>query len=480
MKVLKPYDQLYKTDKTYVLLKSGRNGGKSKAVAQYIVRKFLQDEGDFIVTRAYSQDLRDSMYAEILTVLQEIDNEQGTRIYEHIKTGSRPLKIRNKLNGNTISFMGIGGPDVDRTKGVKPDKDYQAVVVEEMQQIKSENNLNEALETFIRNMRDDAKVIMMFNPPRLASHWTNEMYRLKDKNSDEYLTLSTSYKNIAKVLNKHTLSRILSEKEVNPSEYRYRFLGETEGLFGSVYASFDRKLHFIGEDFARQMAKKVGVHSFVIGADPAATRDATALVPKFILNNGQIIVPPYFFHDPKKSGTIPNAKLAPIIKEWIFWLIKDWDLNPNMRIHMVFDTNGISQDLMNTINYTFPRNVMTRIFSQKKVIEMADIVKDAFSRNLVFIVDSGGYYNFIKNTDKHEWKFTTDNFVIGIHHGITQLEHVVWNENGDGFDKNVPNDWTDAFTYGLVFYLKNKGNLYFPIPERYYTPKLEEDREVEG
>ena len=477
MRVLTPYDQLYTTDKTYILMKSGRNGGKSKATAQYIVRRFFEEDGDFVITRAYSQDLRDSLYSEILTVIDEIDREHGTKLYEQIKTGTRPLKISNMLNGNVIHFLGIGGPDIDRSKGYTSKKKWTAIVVEEMQQIKNENNLNEALETFVRNMKDSAKVIMMFNPPRRASHWVNELFRLKKHNDDDYFTLYTTYKDIAGVLNRHTLARIEAEKEVNPTDYRHRFLGETEGLFGSVYASFDRNIHVISEDFAKNFVKKIGIYSFLIGADPAATRDATALVPILLLRNGQMVVVDYFYHDPKKDGVITNDKLAPIVKEWIDWLLDKWGMTRNMRVSMVFDTNGVSQDLMRTIQYRFPANIETAVYSQKRVIEMADVVKDAFSRNLMFIVDSGGYRRFTKVTGKNQYEFTDQNFVVGVNHAITQLEQVIWNEAGDGFDKDVPNDVTDALTYGTVFYLKNKGNMYFPTPQYFYKPLEVKDKE---
>ena len=464
MDILKPYDQLYTTDKTYIIIKSGREAGKSKAAAQFSVHKFFQEEGDQVITRAYSSDLRQSMYTEILAVIQEIDYEMGSHLYNQVETRTRPLKIVNKLNGNVIHFKGIGGADLERTKGFTTEKQLSLVMVEEMQQVETEGNLKEALDTFMRKMKDDAKVLMLFNPKKRASHWVNEYYRIKEYNDDNFLCIHTSYMSIAQYLNRHALASIEAEREVNPTEYKHRFLGETEGLFGAVYSSFDRDKHLLGEDFAKTMVKKIGIHAFLVGADPASTRDATALVPIILLKNGQMMVVDYFYHDPQKNGVVTNDKLTPIIQTWLEETMKKWNMNERMRVDMVFDSNAVSQDLMRTIQYRFPANFQSKVFSQKRVIEMADIIRDAFSRNLVYIVDQGGYYNWV-----------TGKFIYGVNPLVTQLEQNVWNENGDGFDKNVPNDMTDALTYGTVHYLKNKGNMYFPMPKNFYEPIEKED-----
>lgn len=459
MDLLKPYDQLYTSDKTYVLIKSGREAGKSKAAAQYVVSKFFGEDGDQAVTRAYSSDLRQSMYTEILTVIQELDNEMGTTLYQQIDTFTRPLKIVSKINGNEIHFKGIGGADLERTKGFTTKKPLSLIIVDEMQQLESENNLKEALDTFVRKIKDDAKILMLFNPKRRASHWVNEFYRIKENNDDRYLTIHTTYVDIAQKLNRHALSSIEAEREINPTEFKHRFLGETEGLFGAVYSSFDRSQHLINEDFAKVFVKNVGIHAFLIGADPASTRDATALVPILLLKNGQMVVVDYFYHEPQKNGPVTNDKLTPIIFKWMEEVMVKWNVNRRMRVEMVFDSNAVSQDLMNTISYRAPYNVKSSVYSQKKVVQMADIIRDSFSRNLIYIVDSGGYRNYI-----------TGKFMYKLHPLVSQLEQVVWNENGDGFDKNVPNDLTDALTYGTVFYLKNKDNIYFPTPKRFYNP----------
>ena len=453
MKVMDRYKDVFTTDKTYIFLKSGRVAGKSKAGAQLITQYLFERDGDIFVGRAYGSDIQQSIMAEIINVVEELG------MMSAIETRTRPLKIINKLNGNKIHFMGIGGADVHRTKGYVPDKPYWSLIAfDELQQLTKQENLDEAMDTFLRHLDPEGKVLYMFNPDRRASHWCNEYFRLKEYD-DEFLCIYSNYKYIAKVLNTHTLRKIEVTKETNPSEYKHRYLGETEGLFGAVYASFIRDQHLIEKDFAKQLLKKIGLAHFIIGVDPASTKDATALVPILLMRNGQVIVADYFYHDPKQNGVVTNDRITPLIQQWLEDLSKDWKIPYNQPIHMLFDSNAVSQDLMYTLQYRLPSNVEVQTYSQKRIIEMADIMKSAFSRNLLFISDSGGYYNYV-----------TKRFIRGSNPLVTQLETVVWNEAGDGFENKVPNDATDALTYGVAHYLRNKGNMYYPEPRHFYKP----------
>lgn len=463
MEVLKPYDQLFKTDKQYIFMKSGRSAGKSTAGGgQFPFYKFFKEDGDMIMCRASTSDLQASLMAEIMSVI----NAEG--LGDAVETRTRPLKIINKLNGNKIYFKGIGGADIHRTKGFKPDKKLSLIIVDELQQVERQANLDEAMDTFLRHLKPNGKIVYMFNPQRRASHWVNEFFRLS-KHNDDYLTIETDYRNIAQKLNKHSLARILNEKDINPTEYRFRYLGETEGLFGAVYASFDRDSHLIPHDWLKKYVEKIGIASVIVGADPAATRDATALVPSLILKSGQIVVADYFYHDPKRNGNVTNDSITPYIQTWLTEVMEEWGIKRNNRVTMIFDTNAVSQDLMNTLDYRLPPNFQTMVYPGKKIIEMADVMRSAFSRNMILIADKGYYKNYI-----------TGKKMYGVNPLVTQLEQVIWNEAGDGFDRNVPNDMTDALTYSTVFYLKNKGNLYLPQPSRFYKPLELEEEEQEG
>lgn len=451
MQIMKVYKDIFNKEPTYKFLKSGRAAGKSVQAAQKVFKVFFEEDGDIVVFRSNYADIKQSFYQEIINVIVEFE------LFKYIELRQKPLVITNKYNGNKIHFLGIGGADVHRTKGFKPDKMLSMVVGEELQQVPAQTNLDEAMATFLRFLKDEGEVMYLFNPDRRASHWCNEYYRIKKYDSN-YLCLHTTYKDIAKVLSKHLLTEIEVERITNPSNYRHRYLGETEGLHGAVYASFDRDIHLITESQVSHLIKTVGIHQLLIGGDPAYTIDATALVPVLLLKNGQAVALNFFFHDPKVNGVITNANLVPYLRRWLEEdIVKRWGLARQSRIDLVFDTQG--GDLMRQMSYTFPKNFVFQTYSQKNIIEMAHYMQNAFSKNVAFVLDEGGYYNYI-----------TDRFVQGSHPLVTQLEQVIWNEAGDGFEKKVPNDLTDAFTYAIAFYFKNPASLHFPNKDYYYKP----------
>lgn len=208
------------------MVKSGRDAGKSKFSAQYIVKNFFQYERNILVCRANYGDLQDSMFQEITDVLEE------ERLIQFTEQRTRPLKIINKLNGNIIYFKGVGGADLSRTKGFKTSKKLSLIMFDELQQLPDQSNLDQALATFRRHLDNEiGKVLMCFNPEPQNSHWCNEYYRINTENNT-YLTLWTSYKDIAGILSKVDIEAIEMERIINPSNYKYLYLGETNGLFG--------------------------------------------------------------------------------------------------------------------------------------------------------------------------------------------------------------------------------------------------------
>ena len=68
------------------------------------------------------------------------------------------------------------------------------------------------------------------------------------------------------------------------------------------------------------------------------------------------------------------------------------------------------------------------------------------------IVDFGGYYDFYAN----RWTPTTADTEPLVY----QLESVVWKNYK--LDPEIPNDYTDALTYGANVYFNNPDNLYLP------------------
>ena len=460
MLILEPYDKALLTEKRYILIRSGRDAGKSKFASQWIVKNAVEYELNQLVCRASYGDLQDSMFQEILDVL---DEEHLTPFFEQ---RTRPLKIINKLNGNIIYFKGVGGADLSRTKGFKTSKKLSLIMFDELQQLPDQANLDQALASFRRHLDNDVgKILMCFNPEPQNSHWCNEFYRINKENPD-YLTLWTSYKDIAGILSDVDLRAIEVERVVNPSNYKYLYLGETNGLFGGVYHTFKREYHLLTEQECDKLIKDIGIHQVLVGVDGATTRDSTAMVPVIILNNGQGIAVETFHHDPKKNGALSNEQLYPYLLEHIKMIEEKYDLRYRGK-PVTFIVDSASADLVLKLQYSLPKRFKVFSYSQKRVIQLAQVMQNAFSKNVLYVKDTNGIFNYITR------RFEKGNLPL-----VTALESVIWDEAGKGFDPMVPNDDSDALTYAVGFYFINPNNLYFPPRQNFYERLRVETKEV--
>jgi len=449
MQVANIFKRLWTSLKTYFIIKSGRDAGKSTTIAKRVFDRFTSLDLDILITRSNYGDLYKSMFAEVMAIIEE------ENFLPFVEERRKPLKIINKLNGNEIRFEGIGGADLSRTKGFKPNKKLSLIVVDEMQQLPEQTNLDQALATFRRHLDEEhGQVLLAFNPEPQNSHWANEYYRNHEEDYDWECFFPT-YKDIAKFLTKKDLEAIQRESVINPSNYRYLYLGETVGLFGGVYHTFNRDFHLLKEDVMKDLIKKIGIWSVIIGIDAATTRDATSFQPIIILNNGQALCVNQFYHDPKVNGAFSNDKLYVYIKEWLDGMLVRWNIPRTMTIQMVFDS--ANADLRIVMANRLSMRFICSAYSQKDIVQMAQIMQNAFSHNVLYILDDGGIYNYISRRFEHNFNPL-----------VIALESVIWDEKGKKFDPIVPNDTTDALTYGTAFYFRNPNAIYFPKRKDFY------------
>jgi hypothetical protein len=221
-----------------------------------------------------------------------------------------------------------------------------------------------------------------------------------------------------------------------------------------VYHTFNRDFHLVKEKKVRELIKQLGIHTILIGVDGATTRDKTAFVPTIILNNGQGIVLNYFYQDPEKNGALSNDKLFPYVERWLNNFHDRWSIPYGKRIEMIFDS--ASADLRLVCASRLPSRYVCTSYSQKNVIQMAHIVQNAFSRNTLYVLDESVF------------NWMTNRVEFNKHPLVEQLESVIWDEKGKGFDNSIPNDVTDALTYSTAFYFKNPNSLYFPKRQDFY------------
>ena len=447
MRLARPYDRILTTDKTTVVMYSPRISGKSHALAQIVyIYANKYPNHDIVVTREHYNSLEDSLYNEILATAADLGVEG---FYIGLKS---PLRIKTR-KGNTIYFKGIGGADYSRSKGFKGQKKISLIICDETQQLKDEQSLRQAVATFIRSIDADisSRVILAGNPEMVKAHWWNSYCR-KYRYAGVYEFIDANYLYIYKYLSPITREEIENERKYNPPMYKFLYLGELDELQGGAYGSFKRDRHYIKEaDFLKEVRGIPLVH-IIWGGDGAITHDSTGIAPIGVFANGRAYVLERFYYDPLKTGIVlAPSQITELILEYVAWMDRKYRIIQD-GIGSTFYIDGAAADLITQLRYSIYSYHLVRGFTRKNIINNNSVVNNCFAKNICKIVDYGGYFDFYKKS----WVQTnadTEPLVV-------QLESVTWKNYK--LDPIVPNDYTDALTYGLNAFFENPDNLHLP------------------
>ncbi|MCK9576053.1 MAG: phage terminase large subunit [Clostridia bacterium] len=450
----KVYQPVFEKKSGYVVIKSGRDAGKTKVAAQKAVLTLMSTQNrDVIVCRDSYSDLETSDYAEIIDMASELGLEAS------FTYGKAPLRIRKRDGSGIAYFVGIGGADFDRTKSLKTKHPVSLIVLDELQQTKNRESLEQALASFRRLLDPDNWLILfLFNPPAQKSHWINVWASLKQDDAD-YTIIHSSYLDVLPFLNDVDLKEILKDKLFNRQHYEWFYMGEASGGYGSVYPMFDIQKHLIPEQLISVDKKykflKQRIVGMVIGVDSAVTNDSTVLVPIAILESGQTMVLQMFYHDPIQSGSYASAQLVEkFVSVWFSQLRKQHNLDdPQARVPIIFSVDSAAPEMVKALRYFFSNRAEVYAFKKPTIMQMVDIVQSVIAKNMSFIIDFKGYYDYAKN------RFINTKF--GEHPLAKQLDMLIWNEKQTGYDPIIPNDASDAYTYGICFWFKNPENLHW-------------------
>lgn len=447
IKIAKPYDRLLTTDQTTCIMYSPRISGKSYALGQVVYIYANQyPNHDIIVTRAHYNSLEDSLYNEIIAYAETIG---APDFYLPLKS---PLRIKTK-KGNTIYFKGIGGSDYSRSKGFKGLNPISLIICDETQQLKDEQSLRQAIATFVRSIDPDIKsrIILAGNPEMVKAHWWNAYCR-KYRFAGVYEFIDANYMNIRKYLSRVTLEEIENERKYNPLMYKFLYLGELDDLAGGAYGQFKRDRHYIG---VQQWHKEIAGQRLcyiIWGGDGAITHDSTGIVPIGIYSNGRGYVLERFYYDPLATGVIlAPSQITDLINVYVEQMCKKYDVYGE-RVGSYFAIDCAAADLVTQLRYNINGYHIVKGFTGKNIIQNNAVVNNCFAKNMLKVVDFGGYYDFYAN----RWTPTTADTEPLVY----QLESVVWKNYK--LDPEIPNDYTDALTYGANVYFNNPDNLYLP------------------
>ena len=447
IKIAKPYDRILSTDKRTVIMYSPRISGKSYALGQIVyIYANMYPNHDIVVTRANYNSLEDSLYNEIIAFAEM--NGVG-RFYLPLRS---PLRIRTR-KGNTIYFKGIGGSDYSRSKGFKGLKKISLIICDETQQLKDEQSLRQAIATFVRSIDAEinGKIILAGNPEMVKAHWWNAYCR-KYRFAGVYEFIDANYMNIHKYLSSVTLEEIENERKYNPLMYKFLYLGELDELAGGAYGQFKRNRHYISIEQWQKETAGERLCYIIWGGDGAITHDSTGIVPIGVFSSGRGYVLERFYYNPLETGIVlAPSQLTELIIEYTEQMCRKYDVYSES-IGSYFAIDCAAADLVTQLRYNINGYHIVKSFTGKNIINNNAVVNNCFAKNMLKVVDFGGYHDFYNR----RWVPTTADTEPLVY----QLESVTWKNYK--LDPEIPNDYTDALTYGANVYFNNPDNLYLP------------------
>lgn len=439
------------SDLPYTLIPTGRVSGKTKntiIVAVILLLSFPYTDG--VVTRSTYGSMGDSAYAEFQAELGEMPEA----IRNQFEFKKSPLRIERKDDSGTVYFIGAGGSNEDRTKGLKTKHPVKFAIIEETQEFKTKTQYDQFMASLRRNLGKKVRIFVLGNPPCIEAHWFNKFTKTCENDKD-WLVKRMSWEDIIPFLNDYDIKEILKCKILEPDYYQFLYMGVPTGGLQQVYPMFRKDIHLIDYDTRSnsKMLSDFRIVGCIIGCDGAVNKDSTVFVPRFIYSNGQSMAGEIFYHDPKTSGVKGSFPLVENEgKRWFADLIRKNNLdNPNNywnSIPIVFVVDSAATELIQALRYYMGNRAEVYPIKKGTILQMVDTVQSAIGKNVVGVYDYGGYYNYTLN----KW-VATDNILA------YQYRSLIWNDKQTGYDPIIPNDATDADTYAIYFYYRQVENI---------------------
>lgn len=447
----KENEQIYGRKIFNFLSVSGRIGGKTFNMRDLVCLTALNNPlFDVVILRANSSQLKQSVYLELKKFFFQylpLDKYMKIQFRE-----SPPLMITLPA-GNQIIFGGVGlgsKSGTNQSRGKTAERKVKLLVVEETQEIFSgsadgKELLNQAIATYIRYLdEEDGKVIYLGNRDRNVNGKFNVWCREKEKDKT-FLTIETNWHDIESLLTKPTILMILQERELNPNNYKYMYLGIPVGGNDLVYGAFTETKHVFTEKQCTEVFDPKNfnkIYQVYIGVDGSSTRDKTVFMPIFQFKNAKLVLRmrDILYHSPDKNGIVRNSELCKkYVKEWLKKLIETYDLS---RIAITFVVDGHNTDLIDNLKYELApfNNVRIVGFTKKDLVETSERVNNAFVEG-IFFLSGENWFEMITNDEIHASVL------------YNELQTVCWREDdGTKFNEAIPNDLTDGIRYPLAYH----------------------------
>lgn len=452
------YAEIFRNNYRKFILSSGRASGKTSILvtAWWASTNEFPDE-DIVICQSTTTEIKDSIIMEIYAFLQNsgFDVSQDDPHAEFYMPKSCEGIYRRGRKGCTRIFPITDANGGQRTRGKKTKNKISLLIYEEAQKNRDANVIENSIITFIRQMSEHGKIIVVGNNETVG-HWFVD-YADSKKNSPEWCYIYANCFHIWKLLPKPAQDHILELRETNFTEFRRLYLGDINANTSSVvFPQFSRKRNY---KRSYELEKKFFL-TLIIGIDHAVADDTYAIVPVAILNDGTTQTLEVCYDDPKETNrTLAVSEQCDLLEEFLLFLDKKYGIVYNkIKVVLSIDcaASGFITEVMHKKGITKEkmlwRQITIRKFTAKKKYDVnLGIIKNAFAYNVLTILNEG-VANWRGERNTHR-----------LAHEIEAQRY----KNGK-LDDKIPNDLCDALEYGLIPYYTNCYNLSFPSRKAEY------------
>lgn len=471
------------------LLSGGRDSGKTATSVDVALIDMTAEPGyDWIVLKANYSDIRDSDFTEMASLISSSGLDSVFRVTRS------PLQIERRDGMGIMYFKGADaiGSNTGRTHGLKTFHPLKGVIFSEAQQFRTADSFHEAMASVRRNFSSGGKglcgsasvsggwrIIVQGNPPQSPAHWYNQLAAQLREDPD-WTCISPSYLDILPFLNDIDLLDIRKMRKQDPDYYDWLYCGKPGGGYGSCYPMLEKGRHLLSADEATKAFAGHRVMGIVVGADGAVDRDKDAFVPWLVMDSGILVhrSRDEFVYDPKRSGVLGSSEVcSPGGPGWAWWM--GWNdaqgvyhpglcqrypsLIPGRSVPIFFFVDSAAPELKRCAEIYFGDRGMADVRDVKKgtIVQMEDKCRDAFGKGNAVFVDDGGYFDYRPpRSQSNPWGMPA--WHKG---GFPAWDEFTALRNDPGnptkYDDTLPNDVSDAGTYGLWSWFRNEGNVIF-------------------
>lgn len=464
--VPKVYSECFYDNYKKFLLSSGRLSGKTSIlVALWWVYINKYEDRDVVILQSTSTEIKDSIIVEIEKFLRNSGFDVSDNLTSEWYIPKKHNLVQHRGCKNSTKIFPItdsrGG---QRARGIATENKLSLILFEEVQKNKDKNVVEQALLTFVRQVEDGAKIVVVGNNETVG-HWFTDFVEEK-RQDDSWCYIYANCYDIWNLLNETTKEYVENFKKVNYTEFRRIFLGDINANTSDVvFPQFTR-----AENYKRVYElEKHYISKLIVGIDHATANDTFAIVPVAVLDNGTTQTLEVCFDDPKETNrTLAPTEQCEILEQFMDFLDNKYGIAFN-QLETILSVDGAASPFIAQLrhlkktakNRKLWSNILIKGFTMKKKDINLGIIKNAFAFNVLIILNEG----------KDDWRGKPNP-----HRLAKEIEKQRY--KGGKLDPSIPNDLCDALEYGLIPFYSNCYNLSFPIRKAQANAHYDEIRKL--